>query len=177
MYEQMKALHDAYFQHWLNHELFSWQWFVEAGVLAVVYAAWILLLDKKRVVQLLLLGSLAAVAYILNNMVVFSLFGLAEFLVRLTPLQPEIFIASTTLCPIALMLVQQYTSTWKGYIFGSAASMGFLCSVVFPLYVRMKIAALHGLNFFVYFIVLFLIALFVRAVYLWFAGIQKRHIA
>lgn len=143
----------------------------------MVYIVWILLLDKRRVVQLLLLGSLAAVAYTLNNMVVTSSLGVVEFPIRLTPLQPDLFIASATLCPIAVMLVQQYTTSWKGYMLWSAVSIAFMCSVLFPFYVRVGIATLHGLSFIVYFIVLFLIALFVRAVYLWFEGVQKRHTA
>jgi hypothetical protein len=175
MYEQSRALESQYFQRWLSSEVLSWQWFVMVGFVLTVYIVWIWLLDKKRIVPLMLLGSLAAVAYTMENMVLNSFNGAVEFLVRITPLQPELFIMSVTISPIAIMLVEQYTSSWKGYLLWTGIAFAFMCFAVYPFYIHIGIAVLHNWNMVYHYIMIMAISVFVRAVFIKLAAIQKRY--
>lgn len=65
------ALNQASVQHWLSSEVFSFGWFVIFGTLSVAYTVWLNLLDKSRTKDILLIGSLAAVAFMMVIMVIF----------------------------------------------------------------------------------------------------------
>lgn len=176
LYDKARELADESLKRWLSEELFSAGWFAIAGVLAAAYIVWFILLDKRRAVQLLLLGSLAAVAYTYLSMVISDHFGLVEYKVRLTPTVLPLLISSVTLTPITLMFAQQYSSSWKGYLLWSAAGIAFLCFVLFPIYTRVGILQWHrGWNYLYHFLVMNVVSIGTRLVFLWIVGTQKRH--
>ena len=175
LYEKARELTQLSYQNWVSHEVFSFGWFLIVGVLIVVYSIWLKLLDKSITTQLLLIGSLAAVANTFNNMVLSGYFGLIEYSIRLLPLQPPLFTSSNTLSPIIIMLVQQYTSSWKGYLLWSSIGFAFLNFVIFPTYIFFGIIQYHNWNVFFNFLALLGISLGVRFIFQWITGTQKRH--
>lgn len=146
MYEQSRQLAQTYFQDWLSREVFSLGWFVLLGLLIIVYIVWLKLLDKKRTTELLLIGSLAAVAYIVNNMI------------------------------LGDMLVQQYTSSWKGYALWSAIGFAFFNFAIIPILTLVGVLEFkHNWNVFYTFLFTYAFSFGVRLVFLWITGTQKRH--
>ena len=129
-YEKARELASASYQHWISEELFSFNWFVLIIVEIVVYIIWLKLLDKSKASQLLLLGSLAAVGYILSNIVLYNFYGFVEFKIALTPFEPPLFTVAATIAPVVIMIVQQYTSSWKSYILWTAIGMAFIAFVL-----------------------------------------------
>ena len=174
-YETARKLADQSYQHWVSYELFSFEWFLIAIVNAIIYAIWLKLLDKSRVCHLLLLGSLAAVGFIVADMVLFGFFGVAEYKVSPAPLEPPIFIVSVTIAPIIIMLAQQYMSSWKGYLLWTSIGMAFLAFVLLPIYSLVGIFQLHNWNYFYHFLLLLTGGLISRVVFLWCIGIEQRH--
>jgi hypothetical protein len=133
------------------------------------------LLDKSRAKELLLIGSLTAVFCHINCSIIIENLGLVEYQIRLVPIQSGVFMSSVTLAPIIIMLVQQYTSSWKSYILWAGIGLAFLNFVIFPISMALGILKLHSWNLFYHFLMVLVIALFTRLIFLWIVGTQKRH--
>lgn len=174
IYDKERVLAQMSIQNWLSNEVFSFGWFLMLGILIILYAVWLKLLDKQRATQLLLIGSLAAVFYHINFMFMIDFFGLFHYMIRLIPIHTPAFASSVTIAPITIMLVQQYTSSWKGYILWSAIGIAFINFVIFPLYTLIGILEFHNWNVFYHFLVMLVISLITRLVFLWITGTQKR---
>jgi len=175
LYETSRKLAEQSYNHWISNELFSFGWFFTIGVIAIVYIVWLSLVDKSNLCHLLLLGSLAAICFFVADMVFMGFFGVAEYKIRPFPLMPPIFIISITKAPIAIMLIHQYTSSWKGYILWTSIIMAFLAFLLFPLYSIIGIYRLHNWNYFYQFLLLLFGGLMSRVAFLWFIGIEQRN--
>ncbi len=175
LYEKSRELERLSMERWLSDEVFSFGWFLMLGILIVFYAVWLKLLDKRRITELLLIGSLTAVVKSLNSMFLGQLLGLAEYTIRLVPAQSNIFITSLTISPIIVMLAEQYSSTWGGYIIRTGIGFALLCFGIFSLYVLVGALKFYNWNVFYHILVLFALAMVVRCAFLWITGIQARH--
>jgi len=175
LYEEEREYNEFGFQHWKTNEVFTFGRFLMIIVLIVFYVVWLKLLDKKRTTQLLLIGSLAAVAYSLNSIISGGLLGLVNYSIRIIPTHNSFFSTSITVSPIIVMLAQQYTSSWKGYILWSTIGFAFLNFVVFTIYTSVGILGWHNWNVFFHFLLLFTISIIIRFGFLWVTGTQKRH--
>ena len=176
LYEKTREVQQLSYQHWINEEFLTPRWFLIVAVLVVIYFIWLKIGDRRRATELLLLGSLAAVAYAINSMIMLGSLGLAEYKVRLFPMLEPLFITSVTISPIILMLAEQYSSSWKGYFLRTGVGLALLNFVLFPIYVALGILAFYNWNVFFHFLVLTAIALGVRAVFLWITGTKQRHL-
>ena len=176
MYEKTVELEQISIRSWTSNEVFSLGWFVLVGSLIVAYVVWLKLLDRHRGTELLLIGALDAVAkLIISGIVLAQIFGLYIYNIRILPMPTNVFASSVTLSPIIIMLVAQYTSSWKGFLLWQAIGNAFLNFVIFPIYLALGIFTFHnGWNVFYHFIVLYVIAIGVRVVYLWITGTEKR---
>ena len=175
LYEMSREMERLSMERWLSDEVFSLGWFLMLGVLIVFYAVWLKLLDRRRVVELLLLGSLIAVVKSLNSVFLGQTLGLADYPVRLVPVHSNIFITSMTISPIIAMLAQQYSKTWGGYMLRTGIGYALLCFGIFPLYVLVGALKFYNWNVLYHFLVLFVLAQIVRCAFLWIVGIQERH--
>lgn len=174
-YETARLLQAQSYEHWASGELFSYQWFILAGMLAVFYAAWLVLLDRRRVRDLLLLGLLCAVAMGLIDIVMVSYYGFWEYRVALTPFKPPPFTVAFTLVPIVFMLVLQYTSSWQGYIRWGVIGAGLLVFGVKLVYLRLGILQLHHGWTLAYSFLLYLsVGMGARACLQWLTAIEHR---
>jgi hypothetical protein len=175
LYEKERELFDLSIQKWTSEEVFSFGWFLILGVLIVAYAIWLKLVDRSRGTELLLIGSLTAVAKLITAIILGNALGVFYYTIRLTPLISNVFATSVTISPIIVMLVQQYTSSWKGYLLWSAIGFAFLNFVIFPIYTLVGALEFHNWNVFYHFLVLYAISIAVRIVFLWITDTQKRH--
>ena len=176
IYEKSRELAQLQLDIWLSSDLFSFKWFVLIGVLAIFYIVWLKLLDKSRIVELLLIGSLAAVAFTINAFILIEFLGLTHYVTKILPISPPIFITSITISPVIIMLVQQYTSSWKSYMFWTAIGFAFLSLIIFPIFTAIGILELYkNWNWFYHYIVLYTVAQTVRLVFLWITGIERRN--
>ena len=174
-YEIARKLAEQSYQHWVSYELFSFNFFLLIIVNVIFYSIWLKLLDKSRISHLLLIGALAAVGYLIGDIFLFGFFGVAEYKVSLTPVEPPFLILSVTVGPIIIMLIEQYISTWKGYLLWASICMAFLTFVILPIYSLVGIFQLHNWNYFYHFLCILTIGLIVRVVFLWIMKIEQRH--
>lgn len=127
---------------------------------------------------MLLIGSLAAVAFTINAFAIIEFLGFVEYKFKLIPISPPIFITSETVSPIIIMLVQQYTTSWKGYMLWTAFGFSFQNLVIFPYYTAIGILELYkNWNWFYHYLVLFTVAQVVRLAFLWITGTERRNVA
>ena len=175
VYETSRLLANQSYQHWVSKELFSFGWFLEIIVLVIVYIIWLYLLDKSNVRNLLLLGSLASVGFIIADLVLFNSLGLVEFKISFVPMMSHIFIVTITIVPILFMLVQQYTFSWKGYLLWSSIGAAFLAFGLMPIYTLVGIIQLHNWNYFYQFLLMLTGGILSRAALLWVIGIEQSH--
>ncbi len=174
-YEISRKLAEKSYQHWIAYEFFSLNWFILIIVNIIFYGIWLKVLDKSKVKHFLLIGSLSAVGFLTGDTVLMGFFGVAEYKVSITPFMPSLLIVSVTLCPIIIMLVQQYTSSWKGYFLLSSIGMAFLAYVILPIYARLGIFQLHNWNYLYQFLYTLTSGLIVRAFFLWIIKMEQRH--
>ncbi len=134
LYETSRLLASQSYQQWVSTELFSFGWFFTLGVLAIIYAIWLKLVDTNRLSQLLLMGSLSAIGFVIGELVLIELFGVTEYKIRPIPFIPPLFIVSITKAPVLFMLAQQYSTSWKIYALWAAAGSAVL-SLYFSRYI------------------------------------------
>jgi hypothetical protein len=177
-YETSRLLAYQSYQHWISSELFSTGWFVMVAVLAVTYAVWLKLVDKSRIRDLILFGSLLAVGFSLAGLILEGYYGLWEYQVSLLPLKPTVFIVSYTIAPILFMTVAQYTTSWKSYlVWGSIGAVVITFGLV-PIYSMLGIVKFHdNFNNFYNFIMYMTGGIIGRAIYLWLVSIEQSQVA
>ena len=64
-YETARLLNYQSYEQWINSEVFSFGWFFTIGTIAMFYAVWIKLVDRSRMRDFIVLGSLSAIGFIL----------------------------------------------------------------------------------------------------------------
>ena len=177
LYETTRILAEQSYQHWITNEVFSFGWFVTMGVLATIYATWFALVDKSRLSHLLLLGSLSAVGFVIGELTLIQLLGVAEYKVRPLPFIPPLFIVSVTKAPILFMLVAQYTTSWKNYVLWAGIGAAALAFGLYPLYSSIGIFQLHNWNYFYQFLYMFTNGIIARTLFLMIITIEQSQTA
>lgn len=113
--ETSKYLNDIILSKWLADQFLSPLWIGLVFAVFLSYTIFFYFADKKRIVDLLLFGSLVAVAFSVYSSVG-QLFGLWATLFRLVPLQQNFFMSDLTILPLSAMLLYQYSHSWKSFV-------------------------------------------------------------
>ncbi|MEA4925855.1 MAG: hypothetical protein VB084_11150 [Syntrophomonadaceae bacterium] len=114
---------------WVNQQFLSPTWFFLVITLIISYALFIYLVDRERLIEILLFGSLVAVAFA-NYDTIGQQFGYWAYYKSILPLNPNLFLGDITLIPIYAMFVYQYTSSWRSFLIWNTVWAG-LFSFVF----------------------------------------------
>lgn len=148
------------------------QWWFIVVAIAISYAVWWKLADKRRIVETLLYGSFIAVArIILDNWGILS--GRWTYLTDLFPLGYSLFLNDLTVVPLFLMLVYQYSPDWKSFLGWLAAVQGAISFLFWPLLSALGILKLHDWQLYKSFIFMIFIAVIMRAIMLAGLSIQR----
>ena len=162
------------YTHWKTQTLFSLQWWSLMALIAISYAIWWVLVDKRRLSQILLFGAFVAI-----QRAVMDIFGtntaLWSYDIRETPLYPSPFLHDFTLTPLALMVVYQYCHTWKRFLIGSSVASAVISYVFFPILSMLGFLKLYHWKYSYSFAMILGIALFSRWVILGVISIQQKN--
>ncbi len=175
LYDLQIELWKLSYQRWSTQELFSLPWFFNIAFLLILYVIWIKLLDKRRIREILLFGSLIAVSATFIDIAAVTT-GLWEYKVRLLPISPAPFPFDYTVVPILYMFVLQYTSSWFNYLIGSLVASALFSFVISPVYVLFGIKEYHNFNYFYLFILVFVVTTIVKFVYNWITTIEYKNL-
>jgi hypothetical protein len=162
------------YTQWKTETLFSIQWWSMVALVAIFYAIWWVIVDKRQLSQILLFGSFVAVMRAVTD-----IFGtnivLWSYDIRLTPFYPSPFLHDFTVTPLALMVAYQYCHSWKKFLVWTGVVTGIISFVFFPILIKFGILKLYNWNLFYGFIMIFGLALFARWVVLGVLNIQQNH--
>ncbi len=160
------------YNNWKTEELFSVQWWSLVIMITISYIVWWKLVDKQRIIQIILFGSLVAVGRIVmdiigNNIVLWS------YDIRILPMIPVPFIHDFTISPLIYMLVYQYSTSWKSFFISNIVATGSLSFILLPLMSATGILNLYNWNYFYTFILVILLTTLSRAVMLWLLRLEQ----
>jgi hypothetical protein len=167
-------LRDLYFQHYAQHEIFSWTWFIEIALIFFPLLIWWKLVDKKRLLEICVFG------LIVNMMAAFldvagSDYVLWEYPAHVLPQVALLIPVDYVIVPTIGMFVYQRFSTWRSFIIVSiimSAFMAFLCE---PFAVLINMYRLISWRYIYSFPIYFLILIIARAVTRFFAQRQQKN--
>lgn len=166
--DNMAALHEQLFHlgynHWVNQEVFTSQWWVMFFSLLVMYVVWWKLADKTRLAEIVFFGALVAVIGGGADIVGTSL-NLWAYQIRLLPLEPGPFPFDFTAGPIMLMLAYQYSRSWTTYFAGSVIASIIFGFIMLPIFQAIGVLQFIRWNYGFGFLLLMFISVVVRFVY------------
>lgn len=111
-------------------------------MLVIFYAVWIKLLDKKRLLEILLFGSFVSVMVVFIN-IAGTTRALWQLNIRLFPILPAPFPFDFSIVPILLMLAYQYSDSWAKYIGWNALAIAAPVFAIAPLYQSLGIQSVY----------------------------------
>ncbi|CAG7633932.1 hypothetical protein PAECIP111802_01996 [Paenibacillus allorhizosphaerae] len=127
-------MHHLDFKQWKADSLFTWEWFLLAGLTTIPLIIWWKVLDKKRAYEIAFYGCMINImAIILDDFGTnLSWWG---YPIKLLPTIPPLLTADSILVPIVLMIVyQRYSSNWKSHVISNliiAALVAFIAEPIF----------------------------------------------
>lgn len=163
------------FTRWLSEELFSFSWFVILGSMFLIYIALFLLIDKSRLREIILYGALLSVAFGYIDVIGTNV-GLWEYKTHFLPFVPSLFPFTYTVHPIVHLLIYQYTDSWRSFAIWNTLGTVFFAFIAHPFYVWSQVLWLGKWNYVYSFILGVIITSFVRAVVIWLANIEQKHV-
>lgn len=113
--QKSDALNNLILTKWLKQEFLTFEWFFTLFVVIVCYLLFFYLVDKKRIVEILLYGSLVAVAYVVYD-AIGTFFGFWAVKIAISPVYPNFFGSSLTVAPLIAMILYQYKSPWNSFL-------------------------------------------------------------
>ena len=113
--QKSDALNNLILTKWLKQEFLTFEWFFTLFVVLVCYLLFFYLVDKKRIVEILLYGSLVAVAYVVYDSIG-TFFGFWTVKIAISPVYPNFFGSSLTVAPLLAMILYQYKSPWNSFL-------------------------------------------------------------
>jgi hypothetical protein len=113
--EAQKYLQQLQYQHWLQYELFTYQWWSLLVVLIIPWVIWWKLVDKSKIAIILNLGFFMMIIITVMDWLGITM-QLWIYPVKLLPIMPVILPLNWGLLPVAHMLIFQYFPHWKYFL-------------------------------------------------------------
>ena len=142
---QILQLKNLILQRWLSQDVFSLQWWFLFATLVFGYIVWIKLLDKRRIMEIVLFGSFIAVTNVTIDIVA-VLYGLWAYNFSLFPITPSLFPFDFSIIPVMFMLAYQYFTPWKKFFWGTALVVALFSFIFLPILKYLDIVTLQKWN-------------------------------
>ena len=113
--QKSDELNNLILTKWLKQEFFTFEWFFTLFVVLVCYFLFFYLVDKQRIVEILLYGSFVAVAFVVYDSIGIF-FGFWAEKISISPVYPNFFGSSLTVAPLIAMILYQYKSPWSSFL-------------------------------------------------------------
>ncbi|WP_186579443.1 CBO0543 family protein [Aquibacillus kalidii] len=110
--EQTKHLNE---ERWLDYSLFTWNWWLLCFFLFISIIIWILLVDRKRMIEILLFGMIITFITIYMDSIGKEL-GFWVYPIELSPFGHRAIAFDAGMVAVAFMLIYQYFDRWKSFI-------------------------------------------------------------
>jgi len=135
--ELSKQYREMKMEYWLNENLFSTSWWILFVTTIGIFIVWLVLLDKKRIIEILLFG-----LFVTGIAVIADAIGVALSLWRypntLLPV-PLIVEVHRVQMPVIYMLIYQYFPAWKPFLIAVTVNAFVFAFILEPALVLLKI--------------------------------------
>lgn len=146
-HEEIQSVHqqltDMRLEYWLNHDLFSFQWYLLLIILIVPWIIWWKFVDKNRVFQILLFGTLMAVLVIMLDDIGVET-HLWSYPYQLLNIVPRLIAIDQGIIVVAHMFLYQYFRNWKKFIIANVIMASIFTFVFEPFTVWLGIYKLEN---------------------------------
>lgn len=154
-------LKETNLQYWINENLFSFSWWFLLISMVIFWIFWWIILDKSKIIEILLYGSMVAVIVILFDVIGVS-WVLWGYPTMLTPLIPPIFAIDIGHIPVIYMALYQYFPSWKSFLTAMIILAFTFSFVLEPIVVWLGIYELNNWNHIYSFPIYILIGVFFK---------------
>ena len=173
IHEFKVTLWNLTYAQWKTQTLFSLHWWSLIILIISSYIIWWKMVDKRRLSDVLLFGSLIAVGRIVMD-IIGSNTALWSYDIRELPFTPSPLLHDFTITPLALMLVYQYCPTWKKFLAWASVASGIITFIFFPILIAFNFLKYYNWNHIYSFILIIFIASLARTVMLGILQIEKQ---
>ncbi len=129
--------------YWSKHVVFTWQWWLNMATLVLPVILWWLLVDKKRLKDILIYGFIVSTFAVFLDTVGETLV-LWDYPYLIIPLDYLLLDTDYSILPVAFMLAYQYFPSWKGFIIANTVISAVFSFAAEPLLVWMGFYEIHG---------------------------------
>jgi hypothetical protein len=123
-------------QSWLAFDVFSGEWWLQLVMFSIPWLIFFKLADRRRLPELLLLGTWALIVAETLDHIGFEL-GLWYYPVELLPLFPRFEEVNLATLPVTYMLIYQYYPQWGRYLTALTVMSALFVGLAEPALVRL----------------------------------------
>lgn len=135
--ELTKLFKDTKTEYWLHENLFTFSWWVLFITTIGIFIVWLIILDKKRIFEIITYGFFVSCIAITGDVLGISLL-LWHYPNTLLPLAQTIEIHIVQM-PIIYMIIYQYFHTWKSFLIAATINAFVFAFMLEPLLVWLHI--------------------------------------
>jgi hypothetical protein len=101
--------------HWMNYELFTWNWWILVSFIVIPLGIWLKLVDRNRLLEILLFGTVVIILTSTLDAVGVDL-KFWVYPVQFMPLTPRALPFDIFMVGITFMLLYQYFIKWRSFL-------------------------------------------------------------
>jgi len=138
--EQEKLTHLS-IEHWLQHDLFSLNWWILFLATTIPYFIWWKVVDKNRFFEMFSYGMLCSTICMLLD-IIGTEYMLWHYPDKLLPIITPLIPANLVIIPISATLVYQYFTKWKYFLVATLGWSILFSYIIEPLFMLRKMFVL-----------------------------------
>ncbi len=131
--EAQKQLFELNYNYWIDEVLFSFNWWILIILMVVPWFLWWRFVDKKRLVEIALMGILVIITAVTIDTIGVS-FLLWSYSYDIIQMIPFLIPIDFVIVPICYMVVYQHFQQWKSYLFTLAIVAAVGAFIIEPLF-------------------------------------------
>ncbi|GIO24851.1 CBO0543 family protein [Oceanobacillus sp. J11TS1] len=135
--ELTKQFRDTKLEYWLNENLFTFSWWILFITTIGLFVVWLILLDKKRIFEIITYGFFVTSVAILGDALGVMLM-LWNYPNSLLPVSLIIEIHRIQM-PAIYMIIYQYFPKWKSFLIASTINAFIFAFILEPTLVQLQI--------------------------------------
>ena len=149
-------------QGWLNYDVFTFDWWLLLAFFILPWIIWIKLVDRKRIVEILLFGMFIIKITTLTDILGTEL-DFWRYPTSLIPIFPRAFPFDVSMVPVGMMLLFQFFSTWKSFVKSLVIMAALYAFVGEPFCVWKELVVYIKWNYFFSFLYYIIVGTLIRA--------------
>ncbi|WP_226647319.1 CBO0543 family protein [Mesobacillus subterraneus] len=134
------------YENFIHQDLFSFQWWFLLSLFVLPWILWWLLVDKNRIKDIWLFGSLISILIITLDDLGIEL-NLWYYPYQVLNIIPRLNPIDISVLPVFHMLVYQYFTKWKSFIIANILTAFLYAYLAEPLFVKINIYVLTNWDY------------------------------